>query len=161
MFRKMRAEAQLLPKTACEEVLQKHTCGVLALNGDDDYPYAVPVNYGYKEDKIIFHSSPSGYKVECIAKNPKACFTVVDQDNVVQEDYTSYFRSVIATGTLKKVEDPEEYKQCFFDLIDILAPDRPVDERHDKCFNCGFGPVNIYVLQVENLTGKIAEGMEK
>ena len=44
MFRKMRRFGQQLSHEACEEILQRATSGVLAVSGDDGYPYAVPLS---------------------------------------------------------------------------------------------------------------------
>ena len=43
MFREMRRKKQLLSKRESIDVLSRGTAGVLALLGDDDYPYAVPI----------------------------------------------------------------------------------------------------------------------
>ena len=51
MFREMRRKKQALSKEACERILKDGKTGVLALLGDDDYPYAVPLNYCYENGK--------------------------------------------------------------------------------------------------------------
>ena len=45
MFRKMRREKQQLGREETLEILKNGKTAVLALSGDDGYPYAVPVNY--------------------------------------------------------------------------------------------------------------------
>ena len=47
MFREMRQKRQLLSKEDTQKVLYQGTSGVLAVSGDDDYPYAVPLSYVY------------------------------------------------------------------------------------------------------------------
>ena len=47
MFREMRRKRQLLSKEDTQKVLYQGTSGVLAVSGDDDYPYAVPLSYVY------------------------------------------------------------------------------------------------------------------
>lgn len=54
MFREMRRKKQLLPEGACVAILQKGTSGVLAVLGDDAYPYAVPLSYVYHAASCIF-----------------------------------------------------------------------------------------------------------
>ena len=83
---------------SCVEVLRKGTSGVLAVSGDDGYPYAVPLSYVYDDGRLFFHCAPSGHKLDAIAGNEKASFCVIDQDHVVPEEYTTYYRSVIAFG---------------------------------------------------------------
>ena len=45
MFREMRRKKQLLSTADTIAVLNRMTSGVLALLGDNDYPYAVPISY--------------------------------------------------------------------------------------------------------------------
>ena len=47
MFGEMRRKKQALPLEACEKILERGTSGVLALEGEEGYPYAVPLSYYY------------------------------------------------------------------------------------------------------------------
>ena len=62
MFREMRRRKQALSPESCVEVLRKGTSGVLAVSGDDGYPYAVPLSYVYDDGRLFFHCAPSGHK---------------------------------------------------------------------------------------------------
>jgi nitroimidazol reductase NimA-like FMN-containing flavoprotein (pyridoxamine 5'-phosphate oxidase superfamily) len=44
MFRDMRRKKQALSEAETIEILQTGTSGVLAVIGDNDYPYAVPLS---------------------------------------------------------------------------------------------------------------------
>ena len=74
MFREMRRTKQEMPRNRCEEVLERGTSGVLAALGDEDYPYAVPLSYVYRDSKIYFHCAKNGHKLDAIAKNNKVSF---------------------------------------------------------------------------------------
>ncbi len=45
MFREIRKKKNAITADAAESLLEKSRRGVLAVNGDDGYPYAIPVNY--------------------------------------------------------------------------------------------------------------------
>ena len=111
MFREMRRFKQLLPQETAVEILNRNTGGTLALLGDEDYPYAVPISYVYADGKLYFHSEKSGHKIDAIKKHEKASFCVIDKDEIVPEKYTTYFRSVIAFGKVRLVEDAEEMRR--------------------------------------------------
>ena len=49
MFRPMRRSKQQLPHEEALAILQEGSTGILALSGDDGYPYLVPLNYLYVE----------------------------------------------------------------------------------------------------------------
>ena len=108
MFHSMRRKRQLLSPKDCAAVLERGTSGVLSLQGDEPYPYAVPLSYIYHDNKLYFHCAKSGHKLEAIATNPRGCFCVIDQDQVVPAEYTTYYRSVVVFGTLRVLEDEGE-----------------------------------------------------
>ena len=66
MFREMRRKNQLLSNLQSISILEKCSSGVLAVSGDDNYPYAVPLSYVYYDNKIFFHVAKSGYKLDAI-----------------------------------------------------------------------------------------------
>ena len=107
-FREMRRKRQQLSEEESIAILEKATAGTLALLGDDDYPYAVPISYVYNEGKLYFHSALAGHKVDAIRKCDKASFCVIEQDDVQPKKYTTFYRSVIAFGRIHIIEDGQE-----------------------------------------------------
>ncbi len=55
MFREMRRNSQQLPQEEVLKILEEGSFGVLALLGDQGYPYGVPVSFVYQDEKIYFH----------------------------------------------------------------------------------------------------------
>lgn len=72
---------------AAKELLQCSRRGVLAVNGDDGYPYAIPINYFYDSNagKIYFHGARAGHKVDALKASDKVCFTVYGNETVKEE----------------------------------------------------------------------------
>jgi len=105
MFREMRRGKQALPDEEAREILYSATSGVLALSGDDDYPYALPISYFYDGNKLYFHCAKEGHKIDAIKRNDKASFCVIAQDDVSPEEYTTHFKSVIVFGRISIIED--------------------------------------------------------
>ncbi|MBQ2425991.1 MAG: pyridoxamine 5'-phosphate oxidase family protein, partial [Lachnospiraceae bacterium] len=83
MFREIRRKKQLLPEETAIEMLQRNTSGTLALLGDDDYPYAVPLSFIYLNGKLYFHSAKNGHKIDAVRNYEKASFCVIDRDQIV------------------------------------------------------------------------------
>ena len=153
-FRAMRRSRQQLTQDRALEILQKATSGVLALLGDNDYPYAVPLSYVYSEGKLYFHSAMAGHKIDAISKCDKASFCVIDQDNVQPETYTTHFRSVIAFGRISIVEDEAEKLAAARRLGDKYNPGH--DEALQKEIESGLARMLVIRLDIEHLTGKEA-----
>lgn len=155
MFRDMRRAKQKLPQESCEAILSNGTYGVLAVLGDEGYPYAVPLNYVYQNGRIVFHSAKMGHKVDALTACDKASFCVVDKDTVVPEEYTTYFRSVIAFGRVRTIDDPVEKRAA----IDALARKyHPTDtaENRNAAIDREWAPLRMYELKIEHLSGKEA-----
>ena len=128
-FREMRRKRQQLSEAECMDVLERNTSGVLAVLGDADYPYAVPLSYVYCDNKIYFHCAKSGHKLDAIKKCDKVSFCVIDQDLVVPEEYTTYFRSVIAYGQARIIEQEDEIRSALEKLAVKYYPD---DSRENR-----------------------------
>ena len=125
MFRPMRRARQALPESVCARILARGTSGVLAVLGDEGYPYAVPLSYHYEAGRIIFHCARQGHKLDAIRRCPRASFCVIDQDRVAPEKYTTLYRSVIAFGTLRELTDEAEKRAAFEALGRKYAPHGP------------------------------------
>ena len=155
MFREMRRTRQALPPEEISAVLERGTSGVLALAGDDGYPYAVPISYVYDGERIYFHSARAGHKLDAVRREPKASFCVIDQDQIVPAEYTTYFRSVIAFGTVRILEEDGEKRAAIEKLAVKYAP---VDSREnrDSAIDREWAPLCMLEMSVEHLSGKEA-----
>lgn len=153
MFRQMRRSKQLLSTEDTAAVMGRCTNGVLACLGDDDYPYAVPLSYVYFNDKIYFHSAKVGHKIDAIANNPKVSFSVIDEDTIVSEKYTTYFRSVIAFGKARIVEG-DEWLEAFKALVKKYSGDQPEEAKHKEIARGT--QAYVIAIDVEHITGKEA-----
>ena len=153
MFREMRRGKQLLSMEDTVAVVDRCTNGVLARLGDEGYPYAIPLSYVYFNDKIYFHSAKAGHKIDAITKNPKVSFSVIDEDTIVSEKYTTYFRSALAFGNARIVEGDERL-EAFKALVEKYSGDQPEDAKHKEITECT--QTYIIAIDVEHITGKEA-----
>lgn len=156
MFREMRRSRQQLSHEACEEILERGSAGVLAVLGDEDYPYAVPLSYVYDGGKIYFHSAVNGHKLDAIRHHPKASFCVIDQDTVVPAEYTTYFRSVVAFGQARGIEDETERQRTIRLLAKKYCPDESAADCDAEIGKWG-SAFCMMELCIEHMTGKAAK----
>jgi nitroimidazol reductase NimA-like FMN-containing flavoprotein (pyridoxamine 5'-phosphate oxidase superfamily) len=153
MFREMRRDKQLLSMEDTVAVMTRCTNGVLACLGDEGYPYAVPLSYVYFNGRIYIHSAKAGHKIDAITKNPKVSFSVIDEDKIVSEEYTTYFRSVIAFGKARIVEGGERL-ESFAALVDKYSGNQPEEARNKEISRCT--QAHIIAIDIEHITGKEA-----
>ena len=153
MFRDLRKEKRALTKDECDNILKSANTGVLALHGDDDYPYAVPLNFIYDDNKIYFHCAKEGHKIDSIKKDPKASFCVISKDTVVPEKLTTKYESIIAFGRVHIIEDDEEKLNSIKKLSFKYAPHKNSDAEIKNAWNA----LTMLRFDIEHLSGKKAK----
>lgn len=109
---------------------------------DTDYPYIVPLHYGYEyfDGRLVFymHSAKEGNKLDLIKKEPHACLELECDVNLVSGGespckYSATFASVIARG-IATIVDNEQEKIHGLDLLMRNQTDRhfPIDANMTK-----------------------------
>ena len=99
MEHKMHKAERQLSDADTMAILKKGDHGTLSVQGDDGYPYATPINYIIVDDKLYIHSAPYGYKIECLKRDPKCCFSAIISAEIIPSKITAAFESVVMTGT--------------------------------------------------------------
>lgn len=156
MFRELRRKKQLLSEQETLRVLEEGKTGIVGVLGDDGYPYTVPINYVSLEDKIYFHSAKKGHKIDAIAKEPKVSMTVVEKDDVVSREFTTYFRSIQLFGKAYVVEDEAERNVAFRALCEKFSGADM--DRYEEIMSKEAAAAAIVRIDIEHITGK--ESME-
>ena len=110
-------ERQIKDQKVIADILKKATVGRLAMV-DGDMPYVVPLNFGYKENTVYFHSALEGRKIDIIKKNPQVCFEVDEMIKLKKAslacDWGAQYRSIIAEGKAEILESVEKKKENIF-----------------------------------------------
>ena len=152
MFREMRRKNQDIPREACLEILQRRENGVLALLGDGDYPYAVPLNHVCMDEKLYFHCAVEGHKIDAIRRNDKATYCVIDADEVDAEKATTRYRSVVVFGRVRLLEDENEKRRALIALGARFCPGR--EEAIMQEINESIHYTGVIELTIEHISGK-------
>ena len=127
----------------------------VALNGDDGYPYIIPINFGVdvEDDQVYlyFHSARRGQKLDLIAQDARATFEMDCDHELIcygeRMSCTMAYRSVIGRGTVEIL--PEGEKKHGLDIImrHYHAEDFPYSEKPIPV-------TTVWRLKVESMTGK-------
>lgn len=155
MFREMRLSEQQLSQEETVAILEKMTNGTLAINGDGDYPYAVPVSYVYKDGKLYFHGAVAGQKYDLLTANPHVSFSVTEFDDVQPESFTTFYKSVIAYGDVTRYETQEDIKRIMAHFFDKYSPG--LMEGGMKYVKSQEGGFCVYEMDIKHMTGKRSE----
>ena len=148
----MRRKEKQITKTAdIEQILKQGQVCRLGFV-DNNVPYIVPMNYGYQDKILYFHSAGEGRKIDLIRANPLVCFEV---DELVKMnkaasacDWEVSYKSVIGTGTARILEIPAE-KKAGLDIIMAQYSGRSFDYPDQMLEKTA-----VIKVTVEEMTGK-------
>ena len=154
MFREIRKKRNKIEDRAAEELLQGSRRGVLAVNGDDGYPYAVPVNYFYDREnqRIYFHGARAGHKVDALRACDKVCFTVYGNEMIKEEDWAPFMQSVVVFGRCHLLESGCE--KAMEMLKRFAMKYYPNEELVDEEIAQAGRAVQMFEIEIEHLSGK-------
>lgn len=149
MFPKMRRMKSAMNEDETLKLLKRCPEGILGTIGVNGYPHSVPVNYVLYKDKIYIHSAKVGYKLTNIKENPKVSFTVFDSVSIIEERFTTNYKSAIVYGKAEVVpgnvailmEFIEKYSSKF-----LKEGTKYVDKKFDTTF--------LIEITIEHITGK-------
>ena len=151
MFREMKRSKQALSDEECIDILTNEPRGVLALLGDDDYAYAIPMSHVYVDGRIYFHGSKEGHKNDAIRKHSKVSYCVMDKGIKKEDSWWYAFKSVIAFGRISVIEDEDEKIDKLKHLGNKFFPSQK--ETEDE-INRLLDRTEVFEITIEHLTGK-------
>lgn len=153
MFRPIRKKKNEITEEEAKELLRASRRGVLAVNGDDGYPYAIPINYFYdgENEKIYFHGSRVGHKADSLEKCDKVCFTVVGNETVKAEAWAPYVKSAVVFGRCHTIEDREEALTTLKRFAMKYYPD---EQTADEEIALSAKAVRMFEIEIEHISGK-------
>lgn len=153
-FKEMRRKKQELTLEETQAIFERGTSGTLALLDEQGYPYAVPMSYIIDCGKLYFHSAKVGHKIEAILHHNKASFCVIDQDEIIAEKYTTYYRSAIAFGKIQIIEDEQLKYEVIQKLVYKYSSDYQMGIQNE--INQGFSSLCMIQFEIETMSGKEA-----
>lgn len=144
---------EITRKTEIEDVLKQAKVCRLAIS-DKNAPYIVPMNFGYRDGVLYFHSAGEGRKIDLIRRHPKVCFEV---DELIRLKKTKQacgwgaeYKSVIGEGTIRFLVSKEEKKKGL-DIIMAHYSDRSFDYPDET-----LDQTAVLALVIDRMTGKQA-----
>ena len=148
----MRRHKQELSKEECMEILTNEPRGVLALLGDDDYPYALPMSHVYVDGKIYFHGAMEGHKNDAVKRCDKVSYCVIDKGFRKDGDWWYTFKSVIVFGKIRILTDKDEKIDKLTYLGDKFFP---THEETVSEINRMLDRTEVFEITIEHMSGKL------
>ncbi len=103
-----RKDLEITDRPQIDAILERALVCRLGLSSGAQ-PYVVPLAFGYDKKALYFHGALVGRKMEIIRENPRVCFEVdIDHEVVRREgscNWSIRYRSVIGFGMASIVEE--------------------------------------------------------
>jgi len=148
---------KLMSEEGIREFMIRAYAGRLATVGPDGWPYIVPLLYVWMNGEIWVHNtSERGHFRNNVDHAARVCFEVDDPGEVFpygrfECDSSVAYRSVVAFGHIRIIEDQEQ-KKAFFDRLMAKYSDPRLDR--PRSFYPRLEQVTVYSIVVERMTGK-------
>lgn len=153
MFRKMRRIKNEISAEDAKILLRNNKRAAFSVNGDDGYPYTIPINFYYDEDdnKIYFHSAKAGHKIDAVKANDKVCFTTWNDGYLDDGDWAYRVSSCVVFGRAKLIEGREITEEKVRKFARKYYPSaEAVEEEIKKDIN----RVQLVAIEIEHISGK-------
>ncbi len=120
----MRRKDREMPLEDVKKLLETAQIGVLCTADAKGEPYGVPLNYCYVRDDnaLFFHCANEGRKIQNILNNAHVSFVVTGANQIIADRLTTYYESVIVSGTASLVQNVEEKTLRLDQLCAHLTP---------------------------------------
>lgn len=146
-----RKEKKMTDTKEMEQLLAEAQVCRLAMV-DKGRPYVVPLNFGYRDGVLYFHSALEGRKIDVLNANPEVCFVVDEQVKMNKAaaacDWGVSYRSVICTGKARMLETASE-KKAGLDIIMAHYSGRAFDYPEEK-----LAKTAVIQVTIHEMTGK-------
>ncbi len=110
-----------MEKATVETIIRKAQVCRLGLI-DNNEPYIVPLNFGYRDNVLYFHTSPRSRKLDLIRKCTRVCFEMDILLGPVPADdpceWSMRYQSVVGFGKASIVEDAEAKRAALAVIMD-------------------------------------------
>ena len=126
----------------------------MAMTDNENLPYVVPMNFGYRDGVIYFHSDKKGRKLEILSVKPDVAISfstnhkLYNQNENVACSYGMSYQSVFAYGKVEFVEDYDEKVEALNMLMKQYT-DRDFTYNRPAVVN-----VAVFKVKVDRFTGK-------
>lgn len=152
MFRDMRRIKQQITEQECFEILKQEPRGILALYGENDYPYALPMNHLFLDNKLYFHAAKTGHKLDALEKNGRVSFCVMDKGFRKENEWALNIKSVIIFGKIRKIDNADETMHI---VRQLGLKYYPTAEEVEETLQKTISRVQLLELSIDHMTGKL------
>ncbi len=146
-----RSEKEIKAAQEIEAIIQRAQVCRIGFS-EDNLPYVVPVNFGYRDRCLYFHSAPEGRKMEILEKNNRVGFEIDTASELIRGKtpckWDMKYLSVMGNGRAFLIHDPAEKNRALHIIMGHYQGG-PHDYFGEELEN-----VAVVKIEIEGMTGK-------
>jgi nitroimidazol reductase NimA-like FMN-containing flavoprotein (pyridoxamine 5'-phosphate oxidase superfamily) len=146
-----RKDKEITDPAIIESILGGSLICRIAISGENG-PYLVPLNYGYRNKALYFHSARHGRKIEMLSANSRVCFEIESDYEIIKKEkscgWTTRYRSLIGYGHVKIITDENLIREG---LDIIMCQHGKTDNQYEPEY---LSRIAILKLDIEQVSGK-------
>ena len=150
----LRKDREITDKSVIESILRESLVCRLALC-EGNTPYIVPMNFGFRDGCLYFHSAKKGKKIDILKRNNNVCFEVDVRTGVVPADmackWSMRYYSAIGYGKAHLVDDADE--KC--EALDIIM-EKYSGKSDFEYSQADLNSIVVIKVEIDEVTGKKA-----
>ena len=146
-----RKDREIEDKQEIEEIIKSASICRLGLSYND-LPYIVPMNFGYKDNCLFFHSAKEGKKLDIIRENSNICFEIDIETKIIKNkkpcNWGMEYKSIIGFGHAYIISDFSAKKEALNTIMNNYTTRN--FEFNEKAVNS----VEIIKVEIQEISGK-------
>jgi len=146
-----RTEKEITEQKAMDEIMKQAQVCRLGVSYES-MAYIIPMCFGYVDRVLYFHSGADGLKLLILRENPKACFEVDIDTQVIPSEqgcnWSMRYQSVIGFGEVEFIEDLEGKRKALEIIMQQYGDNLQVVE------DAELSGITVFKLVVSSMTGK-------
>lgn len=153
-YRMQMAEREL-DRADALEILEAGEYCVVSTVDEDGAPYGVPLSYVMMDGRMYFHTGKRpGHKIDDFQRDPRISIAVATEVEPCYEEtfFTTRFASVIASGRIRRVDDPVEVRKALVALCMKYLPQ--FKDEIGGAIERELGITDIWVADLGEIRGK-------
>jgi uncharacterized protein len=123
----------------------------------DGQPYCTPTLFWREGIRLYWHGSNSSRMLRNLSKGEPTCLTVTHLDSLVLArcgfNHSADYRSVMAFGQARLVEDPEEKRRALVMMVDRFFPARTAQLRASTLQE--INATSVIMMDIERASAKV------
>jgi nitroimidazol reductase NimA-like FMN-containing flavoprotein (pyridoxamine 5'-phosphate oxidase superfamily) len=146
-----REDKEITEQNVLDEIMMKAQVCRLAVSYEA-MAYIIPMSFGYANRTLYFHSAQEGLKLLVLRENPKACFEVDIDTQVISSEkacnWTMRYQSVIGFGEVEFIEDMDGKREGMKIIMQHYTDEMKQIE------DAWLSGVTLFKLKISTMTGK-------